>query len=165
MTGSCVLRVVWRLFILPLQRAQELTLTVSCQKKKKKGNSVFRRPKVTSNFPLNPQIQKQAGEVVSPCSLPRGKGTAVFVPQSPSNTQANRVPVVCCGFSCSSLRWFTSTLRTLQGALQLCAGPQLQGSRTPLSPFLSQEAGPRSAALRWASSRGRCSAARSHRGE
>lgn len=37
MTGSCVLRVVWRVFILPLQRAQELSLTVSCQKKKKKA--------------------------------------------------------------------------------------------------------------------------------
>lgn len=33
----------------------------------------------------------------------------MFVPQSLSNAQANRVPVVCCGFSCSSLLWFTST--------------------------------------------------------
>lgn len=132
----------------------------------RKGNSVSHRPKDTSNFSLNPHIRKQAGEVVSPGNLPRGKGTAVYVPQSLSNTQAKRVPVVFCGFSCSSLRWFTSTLPTLQGALQLlCAGSQRQGSRMPLSPFLSREAGPRSPALRWASSRGRCSAARSHRGE
>lgn len=60
----------------------------------------------------------------------------MFVPQSLSNTQANRVSVVCCGFSCSSLRWFTSTLRMLQGALHLCAGLQLQGSGVLLSPFL-----------------------------
>lgn len=68
---------------------------------------------------------------MSPCNLPGGKGTAVFVPQSLSNTQANRVPVVLCGFSCSSLRWLTSTLPTLQGALQLCVGPQLWGSGLP----------------------------------
>lgn len=67
----------------------------------------------------------------------------MFVPQSLSNTQANRVPVVCCGFSGSSLRWFTSTLRMLQGALHLRAGLQQQGSRVPLIPFLSREAGPR----------------------
>lgn len=107
-----------------------------------------RRPKVTSNFRLNPQIQKQAWEVVSPCSLPRGKGTAVFVPQSPSNTQANRVPVVGCGFSCSSLRWFTSTLRTLQGALQLCEGPSCRGlgcHSAPSSPGRRVLAPPRCA--------------------
>lgn len=41
----------------------------------------------------------------------------MFVFQSLSNTQENRVSVVCFGFSCSSLSWFTSTLRMLQGAL------------------------------------------------
>lgn len=85
---------------------------------------------------------------MSPCSLPRGKGTAVFVPQSPSNTQANRVPVVGCGFACSSLRWFTSTLRTLQGALQLCEGPSCRGlgcHSAPSSPGRRVLAPPRCA--------------------
>lgn len=90
----------------------------------------------------------------------------MFVPPSLSNTQANRVPVVCCGFSCSSLRWFTSTLRMLQGALHLRAGLQQQGSRVPLlSPSSPGRRVLAYRALRCSASRGRCSAARSHRGE
>lgn len=60
----------------------------------------------------------------------------MFVFQSLSNTQENRVSVVCFGFSCSSLSWFTSTLRMLQGALLLRTGLQLQGSSAshPLPP-------------------------------
>lgn len=59
----------------------------------------------------------------------------MFVFQSLSNTQENRVSVVYFGFSCSSLSWFTSTLRMLQGAL-LRTGLQLQGSSAshPLPP-------------------------------
>lgn len=57
----------------------------------------------------------------------------MFVFQSLSNTQENRVSVVCFGFSCSSLSWFTSTLRMLQGAF-LRTGLQLQGSSASHPP-------------------------------
>lgn len=56
MTDSCVLKVVWRLFILPLQH--ELTLTVSCQER---GILNPADQKFTSDFSLNTQTRKQAG--------------------------------------------------------------------------------------------------------
>lgn len=93
----------------------------------------------------------------------------MFDPRSLSDTQA-RVPVVSCGFSCSFLSRFTSTFRTLPGVLRplpaaSCAlGPSCRVPAPP-SPFLPREAGPRCPALLHKSGRGRCSAARSLRGE
>lgn len=57
MTGSYVLSVVWRLFILSLQPAHELTLTVSCQER---GILRLVDPKSSATFVYTPKPEKQA---------------------------------------------------------------------------------------------------------